>query len=164
MPPASFRALCQLAALAGWMLPGVGRAADGAAPVPLAKQAEWRLVNFAPDAGVQRRGIADLAFGADGTAWFAVSDGVYRYDGYTWKRFTTADGLPSNFVRSVTVTAAGKVWVGTDRGAGTFDGRRFERHGADSQLAGPNVRRIVETRDGALWFCCDRWPDATAAG
>jgi PAS domain S-box-containing protein len=164
MPPASFRALCQLAALAGWLLPGVGRAADGAAPVPLAKQAEWRLVNFAPDAGVQRRGIADLAFEADGTAWFAVSDGVYRYDGYTWKRFTTADGLPSNFVRSVTVTAAGKVWVGTDRGAGTFDGRRFERHGADSQLAGPNVRRIVETRDGALWFCCDRWPDATAAG
>jgi ligand-binding sensor domain-containing protein len=122
------------------------------------------LVNFAPDAGVQRRGIADLAFEADGTAWFAVSDGVYRYDGYTWKRFTTADGLPSNFVRSVTVTAAGKVWVGTDRGAGTFDGRRFERHGADSQLAGPNVRRIVETRNGALWFCCDRWPDATAAG
>jgi PAS domain S-box-containing protein len=150
--------------LAVWLGTGPGQAADLAAPVPLARQAEWRLVNFAPDAGVERRGIADLAFEPDGTAWFAVSDGVYRYDGYTWKRFTTADGLPSNFVRSVTVTAAGQVWVGTDRGAGTFDGRRFERHGADSQLAGPNVRRIVETRDGALWFCCDRWPDATAAG
>ncbi len=164
MFPRPCRACCQWAFLAGWLWPGVGQAADLAAPVPLARQAEWRVVNFAPDAGVERRGIADLAFEPNGTAWFAVSDGAYRYDGYTWKRFTTADGLPSNFIRSVTVTGEGKVWVGTDRGAGTFDGRRFDRHGTDGQLAGPNVRRMVETRDGALWFCCDRWPDATAAG
>ena len=29
-------------------------------------------------------------FAANNTAWFAVSDGVYRYDGYHWRRFTAA--------------------------------------------------------------------------
>jgi PAS domain S-box-containing protein len=108
--------------------------------------------------------VFDIAFTRDQTAWVAGSDGLYRYDGYQWRRFTTTDGLPSNFIRTVFVTRAGTLWIGTDRGAGVFDGTRFDDQGTGGRLAGPNVRRIVETADGALWFCCDRWPDATSTG
>ena len=154
--------------LLGWLV-GVllGAVAGEAVPppvVPFSQETSWRIVNLAPDAGIGRRGVADLAFEADGTAWFAVSDGLYRYDGYQWRRFSTADGLPSNFIRAVAVTRDGSLWVGTDHGAGVFADGRFDRRGTEETLAGPNVRRIHEARDGSLWFSCDRWPDATAPG
>lgn len=152
--------------LAAWMSVGVvftpGAVPPG--PVPVEREAPWRIADFAKDAGVQRRMVFDLAFETNRTAWFAVSDGLYRYDGYHWRRFTTADGLPSSFVRTVSVTRDGTIWVGTDKGTGVFDGARFDSRGTQGRLAGPNVRRIVETSDGSLWFCCDRWPDATMPG
>ena len=157
----------------GWLLGGfvacwlgtVGRCGGvGPAPVPLDREAPWRIANFTQDAGVSRRVVFDVAFEKNGTAWFAVSDGLYRYDGYRWRRCTTAQGLPSSFIRTVTVTRDGAVWVGTDQGAGVYDGAHFDRRGSQQRLAGPNVRRIVETADGALWFCCDRWLEVTAPG
>jgi signal transduction histidine kinase/CheY-like chemotaxis protein/PAS domain-containing protein len=133
-------------------------------PVPLAQEASWRIVNFAADAGVQRRMVFDVAFQPGNLAWFASSDGLYRYDGYRWDRFTAADGLPSSFVRTVFVDRDGNLWVGTDRGAGVFAASTFDRRGTADRIAGPNVRRIVQTSDGALWFCCDRWPNMDVRG
>jgi len=133
-------------------------------PVPLQQEAPWRIANFAKDAGLERRRILDLAFETNNIAWFATSDGLYRFDGYHWQRFTSANGLPSTFIRAVSVTRDGSVWVGTDQGAGVLTQTGFDRRGTEGRLAGPNVRRIVETADGAIWFCCDRWPDATQSG
>jgi PAS domain S-box-containing protein len=150
--------------LLGWLGIALPAGAVPPPPVPLEQEAPWRIANFAKDAGLERRMVFDIAFETNNTAWFAASDGLYRYDSYHWRRFTTADGLPSDFVRSVSVTRDGSIWVGTDRGAGVFDTTSFDRRGTEGRLAGPNVRRIVETSDGALWFCCDRWPDATQPG
>jgi hypothetical protein len=118
------------------------------------------VTSFLEDADILGRGIFYLDFEADGTVWIAASDGLYRYDGYRWDRYTSADGLPSDYVRSVRVTRDGKLWVGTDRGAGLFDGETFDSAGTEAHLAGPSVRRIVEDPDGTLWFCCDQWPPA----
>jgi len=101
-------------------------------------------------------------FEESGVAWFAASDGLYRYDGYVWQRFSVEHGLPSVFVRSVHVARDGRLWVGTDRGVGVFAGEHFQAIGNVSQLAGPSVRRIVEDADGTLWFCHDSWPDHRA--
>ena len=130
-----------------------------ALPVPEIREQPWRLASFIEDSGLARRIIFNLAFTPDNTAWLAASDGLYRYDGYTWKKFTTADGLPSNFIRTATVTRRGTLWIGSDQGAGTLDGHRYDPQGTQKFLAEPNVRRIVEAPDGALWFCYDRWPD-----
>lgn len=120
----------------------------------------WQVHSFREDAGVEEKNVHFVDFEEDGTGWFAVSDGLYRYDGYTWTRFTTADGLPSDYVRCVLVAGDGRLWVGTDLGAGVFDEGGFDPAGTTGMLAGPSVRRIVEDRDGALWFCSDRWPNA----
>ncbi|MES2570165.1 MAG: two-component regulator propeller domain-containing protein, partial [Verrucomicrobiota bacterium] len=108
-----------------------------------------------------------MAFESNGTAWFAAANGLYRYDGYFWHRFTAEkNGLPSNFVRSVMVSRDQRIWVGTDRGAGILNKGAglekwsFELLAAPEKMAGPSVRRIVEDPDGAVWFCHDAWPDA----
>jgi PAS domain S-box-containing protein len=144
-----------MAVFLGWSLSAVvGEAQEVPSP-----EAPWRLADFTADAGIQRRQVFDVAFETNKVAWFAVSDGLYRYDGYRWTRYTTEDGLPSGFVRTVSVTRDGSVWIGTDNGAGVFNGKGFDRRGTEGRLSGPNVRRIVEGPDGALWFCCDRWPN-----
>lgn len=127
-----------------------------------ADMSEWRMQSLAEEAGLIRQEVNDICFDTNGTAWIAASDGLYRYDGYKWKVYSTKDGFPSSFVRSVLFTRSGKLWVGTDKGAGVFDGQRFAFNGADKGLAGPSVVRMYEDPDGTIWFCSDTWPDASA--
>ncbi|QDV44897.1 Blue-light-activated protein [Stieleria neptunia] len=131
-------------------------------PAPIARH--WQVHSFFYDAELAEKSVTHADVAADGSVWFAVSDGLYHYDGYRWKRYTTADGLPSNYVRCVLVADDGTLWVGTDRGAGRFDGETFDDSMLQGRLAGPSIRRIVEDTDGSLWFCCDQWPkgDVTA--
>lgn len=127
-------------------------------PLPVERfNQEWRLTDFTDEAGLSDRNIFHFDFEADGSIWAAASDGLYFYDGYVWQRFGMEDGLPSNFVRTVSVASNGDLWVGTDRGAGVFQPGEFDSRGAETGLAGLQVRRIKEIGD-AIWFCCDRWP------
>jgi len=122
------------------------------------------MASFLADAGLAERTVFYVDFEPDGVVWLAASDGLYRYDGYTWSRFSTEHGLPSNYVRCVLVADDGRLWVGTERGAGTFEEERFVPADAASGLVDSSVRRIVEDGDGTLWFCSDQWPDRTAPG
>lgn len=130
----------------------------------------WRLFSLREDADLDDRTVFNLDFErpdprAPGLkVWLATSDGLREFDGYTWKRYGRTNGLPSDLVRCVKVTARGELWVGTDQGAGVFDGHRFDPRGSASGLAGPNIRRIAEDPDGTLWFCSDSWPATTAPG
>lgn len=117
---------------------------------------EWQVASLSKDAGLSRRNLADVAFEPDGTAWIAASNGLYRYDGYAWQKFSTEHGLPSAMVRSVLRTSKGELWVGTDNGAGVFDGKTFDRRGSDKGLSAPSVKKMAEDPDGTLWFWCDQ--------
>lgn len=122
---------------------------------------EWSAQSFAETAGLDHRFLFSLAFESNGTLWVGTSDGLYRYDGYNWDRFSREQGLPSDFIRCVACLKNGELWVGTDHGAGVFDGKHFDDRGSTHGLPGPSVRRIYEASDGALWFGCDPVPDGT---
>ncbi len=124
----------------------------------------WRAVSFWDDAGLENRYVNAIEFEENGTVWVATSDGLYRYDGFVWKRYTKEDGLPSNFVRCVYLAKDGMGWIGTDKGLRIFDGYDFLTLGQHENLAGPSIRRIVEDDDGSMWFCCDPWLDRQVDG
>ena len=157
---AASRTTAFLVVLIAGLLPAFASGSTVELPEPVeAEQTQpWRMVSFIEDANLEGRGVFYIDFETDGTVWVAASDGLYRYDGYHWDRFTSAHGLPSDYVRSVRVTRSGELWVGTDRGAGTFDGESFDSRGSEDHLPGPSVRRITEDADGTLWFACDQWP------
>ncbi len=49
---------------------------------------------------------------------------MYRYDGITFRNFTTTDGLANNSVFSILEDSAGHLWFGTrDFGLSRYDGR-----------------------------------------
>lgn len=124
----------------------------------------WRVVSFVRDAGLEEEAIFHVVVDRHNVVWIASSAGLVRYDGYAWRRFGRADGLPSNYVRCMALTTDGELWVGTDRGIARMREGRFETPEWGGALPGPSVRRITVDGEGALWFCCDRWPDPSVRG
>ena len=91
----------------------------------------------------------------DGYLWFGSwGSGVSRYDGQTFKVFTTEDGLASNNVWSILQDRDGYLWFGTrDAGVSRYDGKTFTTFNADnSGLVDDNVRMILQDKEGYLWF------------
>ncbi|RJP34132.1 MAG: PAS domain S-box protein [Candidatus Omnitrophota bacterium] len=134
-----------------------------ASPAPRL-DSEWMVFDYLGDTKLYFTHLLHIDFETNGVAWLASSEGLFRYNGYVWDKFTEEHGLPSRFIRCVLVTRDQTLWVGTDKGAGTFDGIHFRRHDSEYGLAGPSVRRMVEDTDGTIWFCCDPWPDSTVTG
>lgn len=58
--------------------------------------------------------IEGITFGLDGTVWVASTDrGAYSFNGNSWTRYTTSDGLASDMLTAVAVAPDGTVWFGT---------------------------------------------------
>ena len=63
---------------------------------------------------------------SSGNIWYGgATTGISRYDGKTYRRFTTADGLPGASVTSFLQTRDGTIWVGTVTGLARLEGERF---------------------------------------
>ncbi len=86
----------------------------------------------------------------DGALWVGTwGGGLHRFDdGRLTRRYTTADGLPHNKIRSLYEAHDGTLWIGTSTGAAALrDGR------IDEQLSNINeVRSFAEQDDGTLWL------------
>jgi ligand-binding sensor domain-containing protein len=101
---------------------------------------------------------------ADGRVWCATGSsagpdrGVSTFDGATWGCYTTADGLASDVVRSITHDA-GKVWFGTEGGVSLLDGGDWTTYSTvqspGGALASNMVTAIAFAPDGRTWFGTD---------
>lgn len=105
-------------------------------------------------------GVTDMAVANDGSLWFAVPDdedfayyltpeklaqqqaGLFRFDGTSWRRYTTDDGLNSNSVVHVEVAADGTMLVGT--------AIRHVEVGADGTPSGGNIGGGIDVYDPVL--------------
>ncbi len=67
------------------------------------------------------------------------------------RRFTTADGLPSNAINCVKRDSQGFLWFCTAEGLSRFDGFRFVNYGVDQGLPDRVVTDFLETRKGEYW-------------
>src|SRR4051812_24689814 len=47
----------------------------------------------------------------DGFLWFATETGVSRFDGTSFKNFTTAEGLPDNEILKLFADSKGRIWM-----------------------------------------------------
>lgn len=84
-------------------------AAKGFARFSIADQTWESLVPPGPPGN----NISGLAIDRDGVLWCASSfDGIFRYDGTSWRQFTTADGLINNGYTMVTVDSHNRKWFG----------------------------------------------------
>lgn len=69
-----------------------------------------------------------------------------------YKRFTTADDLPSSVLYRVYSDSRGFLWISGNTGITRFDGRHFITYGVAEGLADNEVFDIEEDRKGNIWF------------
>ncbi|AXJ02289.1 Two component regulator propeller [Cyclonatronum proteinivorum] len=55
--------------------------------------------------------VYDMVQDTSGNLWFGTESGLTRYDGHSFKRYTTADGLPGNSILQLGADASGRVWA-----------------------------------------------------
>ena len=92
---------------------------------------------------------AILDEGEGGLFWVGTTNGLGRFDGATWTRFSTAEGLPCNNILSLYSDSQGQLIAGTECGVAFFDGATFNH----AQQGPPyGVNGIVESTAGRYWF------------
>jgi ligand-binding sensor domain-containing protein/signal transduction histidine kinase len=64
------------------------------------------------------------------------------------KRYTTADGLPGDFIIHMTRDSRGFLWFATRDGLSRFDGVRFTSYGMVDGLPASTINHLLETRNG----------------
>ncbi len=77
--------------------------------------------------------------------------GVSRFDGTSWKSFTTDDGLAGNIVYSIAQDEEGVLWFGTNRGISRYDGTNWRNYNQHHGLADVNVYAIEVAPNGEIW-------------
>jgi ligand-binding sensor domain-containing protein len=113
-----------------------------------------------PKYGNVQCGLQDKA----GNLWFGTTDnGLYKYDGKSFRQFTVTNGLNSNNISSILEDKDGKIWIGTEVGLCLYDGKTF----AKIQIPLPKnllpnknqyyrnshwVFSIMQAKSGKLWF------------
>jgi Two component regulator propeller len=99
--------------------------------------------------------VRDIAEDPKGFIWVATPNGLARFDGRRFRRFTAVDtpGLPHSGIRSLALARDGRLWLGLD-----FGGIRAMRNGlieasaeASAFPADNHAVDLLVDRHGALW-------------
>ena len=135
------------------------------APAPLlVPQGRFSFQSYGPSQGLSDQSTWDIVQDAGGFIWVGSEFGLYRYDGYRFKGFYLADGLPSNYVSKLLLDSRGTLWAGTYGGLARFDGAGFKAPEADPALLQVQIYALAEDRGGRLWAGTSNGPFAMMDG
>ena len=109
----------------------------------------WEILYKFHNQGWTCRIIALLVFMKIKPAIFG--SGASRYDGKSFRNFTTKDGLSNNDVNSVIEDKTGKFWFATRGDTFVYDGKTFTVFTHDGKPF-TNVRSMIEDKKGNIWL------------
>lgn len=115
---------------------------------------------FGEKSGLPPNVLPDLHIDKKGHLWIASAvSGIYRLDDVTAKtpefvHITTADGLNSNNIRTITEDRSGRIYLGTVRGVDLISpgGGKVKHYSVNDGLAADFVVDSLCDKDGNLWF------------
>ena len=100
--------------------------------------------------------ISTLAMDNDGTLWIGDnSKGLICYDGETFKRWSTREGLSGTGVLDIFIEDNNEIWIATTYGVSVFNGKNFKTiHDFSNPLAlnSGQVTSIEKSKDGIYFF------------
>lgn len=110
--------------------------------------------------GLSHNTVFSILQDRQGFLWIGTSDGLNRYDGYTFTVYRHIPGevtsLSNNTIKALLEDRQGVLWIGTDGGLNRFDRRteRFRRHGLQPNRPAshePAVLALLEDRQERVW-------------
>jgi ligand-binding sensor domain-containing protein/serine phosphatase RsbU (regulator of sigma subunit) len=88
-----------------------------------------------------------------GFMWFGTSEGLVRFDGVDYLRYTTADSLAGNSVTAICESTDGTLWLGHENGLITLmkDGS-FSKFDPEEGLGTIEITDLRMDTAGIIWF------------
>lgn len=74
---------------------------------------EYSYKHFDNQSGLAGNTVYAITQDSEGYLWFATDNGLSRYDGKSFIRYTTKDGLPDNEVLKLFADSYGRTWIST---------------------------------------------------
>jgi|SRR6478609_6686898 len=116
------------------------------------------LTYFSNPDGLYSSSVFAINEDKNGNLWIGTDQGVYKYDGTTFRNYNQKDGLSRVDIsrKSILVDKLGTVWIGTHGGIFLYN-PSADRNGGESfslfkGLPPVNVAGIMEDRSGNIWF------------
>jgi ligand-binding sensor domain-containing protein len=116
------------------------------------------LTYFSNPDGFHSNSVYAINEDKNGNLWFGTDQGVYNYDGKTFRNFDQKDGLNHIDIsrKSILVDKSGTIWVGTHAGVYQYnpsiDSKGGQSFSLFSLLPPINVAGIMEDKNGNIWF------------
>ena len=105
-----------------------------------------------PNSSLTSPVILSMAPGRRGEIWVGTPDGLNRVTGRRVQQYTSSNGLPDDFVRSVLVDSQGSVWAGTRQGLVRIDaetpGGKITTYTEADGLGGNSIGPLLEATPG----------------
>lgn len=132
----------------GGLWVGTGR------PAGLSHWTEGRWVGVGAGEGLPiENGVRALFVDEQDNVWMGGDGGgLVRFGQGAFRRYTTADGLPSDFIRVIHGSRDGTLWIGTTGGLARFEAGQFAVFTTDDGLAHNVVYAIHQDAEGTLWL------------
>jgi ligand-binding sensor domain-containing protein len=114
-------------------------------------------------AGLPVDQVTSIAQDSSGFIWIGSTEGLFRYDGFSFKAFYAEPGnsktLPENIITKIFVSSKGLIWIGT-KGGGICcmqkDGRIFQTFNTANTSSitslGNHITEIKEDKKGNIWW------------
>ncbi len=122
--------------------------------VPLANLAHAQRYTFKlyQDRGLTNLTVACLAQDRTGFLWMATQNGVFRYEGNSFRAFGPEQGLPGTDSVAVYTGPDGRVWAATRMGTARFDGERFVPVAPEDGLRMEGCNSFAADRAGNVYL------------
>jgi ligand-binding sensor domain-containing protein len=117
-------------------------------------------------------GVGNLAVTSDDKLWFSVCSGFFRsdvpngvwmYDGKTWKVYAFKDDLISCGVSAIETAPDGDIWFGARQGLLRFDGDAWSVYSTNDTLPENKISELFIGKDGVLWAIPESYGMAVTA-
>src|SRR5579859_7327045 len=106
----------------------------GAREQPSRASGVYGFKSYGGDQGLTTLAVSVMAQDEGGFIWVGTEDGLFRYDGETFRRFGTKEGLPDTNISALAPAPDGSLWVLARTGLARFEGDRFVAMGKASGL------------------------------
>lgn len=119
---------------------------------------EKTLTYFSNPDGFYNNSVFAINEDKNGNLWFGTDQGVYKYNGKTFRNYNQKDGLSHIDIsrKSILVDKLGKIWVGTHSGVYQYDPSADTNGGKCFSLfpllKSINVAGIMEDKNGNIWI------------
>ncbi|MCB9040977.1 MAG: response regulator [Lewinellaceae bacterium] len=109
----------------------------------------WRWKHF-PE--LEGKGVRSIVEDANGIVWMGYNEGVFEYDGYTWKEHTAGKGLPASPVEEVFAARNGNIYAAASNGIFRYDRNSWTPVLEPEKGFAIQFHEITELSDGSLMF------------